>query len=506
MTTLLELLDGVHTLGAWSAGALWMPLVAWTLAALLAMVALRLRAPHPLTGYRARQALLFALPLGLALAAATDGTLPWLPAALPAVPGLAELGAVGILPDQPVPATSSAPQATPLWAELLSALTWMHALGTLTLAAAALAAWCLARLAVNAGRLAHHRRTLSVAAVPAAARTAARKAARRLDVRRSFRLARASAGTAPMTLGGIRPIVALPPDLGGERLRMALAHELMHLRRRDDYAAWAEQVVGAFFFAHPLVALLRRQVAEAREQACDAALLQQHAFSPRRYARLLYDSAVPSPAAQLPALALSKSASSLQNRLHAMRRLPPLPSDRCVLVLAASLLLCIGIGLAACSTLNATPYMASETIPDKASETALDGASAKSEAVPFAIIKEKPKIKGGLKSLYEELEYPRSAKRADIHGTVFLQFIVTKQGNTENIEVLRSPHKVLSKESIQAVKQMTFKPGKQQGEPAPVRINLPVKFQVPTSKAQAGIPDSAENRAFIRNQVVTEGT
>ena len=102
----------------------------------------------------------------------------------------------------------------------------------------------------------------------------------------------------------------------------------------------------------------------------------------------------------------------------------------------------------------------------------------KEEVIPFAVIEEKPKMVGGTKALYEEIEYPSFAKRANITGTVYLQFIVDKQGNPKDITVLRSPAEVLSKEAIRALKQMTFTPGKQRKQPVEVRMSQPVTFQL----------------------------
>ena len=102
----------------------------------------------------------------------------------------------------------------------------------------------------------------------------------------------------------------------------------------------------------------------------------------------------------------------------------------------------------------------------------------KEEVVPFAVIEEKPKLKGGQKALYEALEYPSFAKRANIEGTVFLQFVVTKKGQVKDIKVLRSPHEALEKAAIEAMKQMEFTPGKQRKQPVEVRMSQPIRFKL----------------------------
>ena len=100
------------------------------------------------------------------------------------------------------------------------------------------------------------------------------------------------------------------------------------------------------------------------------------------------------------------------------------------------------------------------------------------EVVAFAVIEEKPQLKGGQEWIYEHIEYPSFAKKANIQGTVFLQFVVTKTGDVKNIEVLRSPHEALSKEAIRVMKKATFTPGKQRKEPVEVRMSQPIRFKL----------------------------
>jgi protein TonB len=107
-----------------------------------------------------------------------------------------------------------------------------------------------------------------------------------------------------------------------------------------------------------------------------------------------------------------------------------------------------------------------------------EGEEEKEEVVPFAVIEEKPQMVGGRKALYEEVSYPDFAKRANITGTVYLQFTVQKDGSLTDMEVLRSPHESLSKEAIRSVKAMEFKPGKQRKEPVKTRMSQRVTFEL----------------------------
>lgn len=77
------------------------------------------------------------------------------------------------------------------------------------------------------------------------------------------------------------------------------------------------------------------------------------------------------------------------------------------------------------------------------------------------------------------MRYPYLAKRDDITGSITLQFVVTKEGNTVGATVVESdPKGVFDEAAIQAVEQYRFKPGIKDGEAVDVRVNLPIRFNL----------------------------
>jgi beta-lactamase regulating signal transducer with metallopeptidase domain len=63
-----------------------------------------------------------------------------------------------------------------------------------------------------------------------------------------------------------------PPEL-----RLLLAHELAHLKRRDHWIRWFETIVSCIYWWHPIVWLARRELRAAEEIGCDRLVLR--AFS-----------------------------------------------------------------------------------------------------------------------------------------------------------------------------------------------------------------------------------
>lgn len=97
--------------------------------------------------------------------------------------------------------------------------------------------------------------------------------------------------SAPMVVGLGRPRIVLPSrsieTLDQGSLRMALAHELAHVLRRDLWLGWVPAIADALFWFLPLVRLCAREFAQAREEACDADALALTGASPAEYGQLL---------------------------------------------------------------------------------------------------------------------------------------------------------------------------------------------------------------------------
>jgi len=95
----------------------------------------------------------------------------------------------------------------------------------------------------------------------------------------------------PLVAGALRPVVVVPADrfaaLSADEQRMALCHELAHVKRADLWLGCVPALAERVFFFHPLVRLAAREYALCREAACDAAVIDALATSPREYARLL---------------------------------------------------------------------------------------------------------------------------------------------------------------------------------------------------------------------------
>lgn len=75
-----------------------------------------------------------------------------------------------------------------------------------------------------------------------------------------------------------------------------------------------------------------------------------------------------------------------------------------------------------------------------------------------------------------EPQYTEVARTGHVAGVVILEAIINKQGEVEDVRVLKGLPLGLSEKAEEAVKEWRFKPGTMNGEPVAVIFNLTVNF------------------------------
>jgi len=125
----------------------------------------------------------------------------------------------------------------------------------------------------------------------------------------------------PITFGILRPTIVFPRSAANwprERLRLVLAHELAHVRRRDCLTQLLAEALCAVYWFHPLVWLAAAQFRKERERACDDAVLNQGTKSSDYAEHLLgVVRSVQTKGAPI-AMAISINSHDLQERLKAV--------------------------------------------------------------------------------------------------------------------------------------------------------------------------------------------
>ena len=85
--------------------------------------------------------------------------------------------------------------------------------------------------------------------------------------------------------------------------------------------------------------------------------------------------------------------------------------------------------------------------------------------------------KGRVKFLKNNIIYPNMARESGIQGTVYVTFIVEKDGSLSDVRILRGIGGGCDEEVIRIVKKMPkWKPGRLDDKPVRVQFIMPVKF------------------------------
>lgn len=272
----------------------------------------------------------------------------------------------------------------------------------------------------------------------------------------------------PGVFGIAQPVLIWPEGiserLGDANLEAVLAHEVWHVRRRDNLTAAIHMIVEAIFWFYPIVWWLGARLLEERERACDEEVLElgtdRHVYA----ASILKvcEFCVESPLACVSGV----TGADLKKRMVAIMNenvVHKLDFGRKLVLSTAGLVAIVApitFGLT-----NATLKRVELQGENRASK-------APQREHPTRVSKD---VMSGLIRQKVAPEYPEKARKQHIQGTVVLQATIGKEGDVENLQVI-SGDSMLAAASIEAVKQWKYKPYLVNGEPVEVETQVDVIF------------------------------
>jgi bla regulator protein BlaR1 len=269
----------------------------------------------------------------------------------------------------------------------------------------------------------------------------------------------------PVLSGIFKPTLLIPEgfqnQFSARQQQLMINHELVHFHRGDNlYNLFALLFVAVFWF-NPLTWMAYRAFRRSQELACDAVVLNQSTTEDQiSYSKALVQCAERS--------LHHFSIYSPYGEKHTMfKRIINIQSPAKIKPAL------IGLSIALSSTLLAGVAFAN------LAETA-HSVDKPSMAIP--VIRIEPK-------------YPVAAARDNQEGSVILQFDITQDGSTDNIEVMESfPQQVFDKNAITALKQWTYKPRIQGGQAqrqSGLKVQLDFRLDKPYA-AQSAINSNIE--------------
>jgi bla regulator protein blaR1 len=286
-----------------------------------------------------------------------------------------------------------------------------------------------------------------------------------------FELRQSPLNIEPCVAGIMRPTILWPAGLSDRlsdaELDAVLAHEVCHIRRRDNLSSLAHSIVETVFWFHPLVWWLGNRLVTERERACDEEVVQM-AIEKERYAEGILKVCrfcVQNPAAFVAGIGTSRLAERIERIMCGPSRHPVSTSARAVLAMTAllSTLTPVAIGvLDAQRSSSGAKTSGSAQAPQTVYRKGDEGVT-----FPKLVHETKPK-------------YTSAAMQNRIQGSLKLAAVVREDGTVGDVTVVESLDKEhgLDDQAVKTAKTWRFEPGTKDGKPVAVRVEIEMSFKL----------------------------
>lgn len=288
-----------------------------------------------------------------------------------------------------------------------------------------------------------------------------------------------------------------------------MRHEAAHIRQYHTADVLFIELVRAAFWFNPVLWLYKRALQEVHEFLADRAAsgsvvsVAQPDQTRPEYAQQLVAYALNVPATALTTPFVNMS--TLKQRIIMLQK--PTSHRRALLGYALVLPMAGLLTLCTQPDQNVTETERPITANQPARQAGVNGEI-------FTVVENQPEFPGGIEKLGAYLEknlhYPAAAERANVQGRVFLNFIVTKDGDIADVKILKGIGFGADEEAVRVMKTMPrWKPGSQNGQPVNVRYNVPINFELNDQKLteaelkngkQSSLPAFPTNDADIQRQ------
>ena len=259
----------------------------------------------------------------------------------------------------------------------------------------------------------------------------------------------------PSTVGVRRPLILLPRRVLGMTpavQRAVIAHELVHVRRRDWLHTMGEEIWCALLWFHPAARVIASRLSLARETLVDQATILL-TRDRRAYAEALLAFANPQP--HLP------GATPLIGRRHLSQRISLIAEEEVMSRRRLLASFAVAIFVCAAATVSAVTTFPITT-PGEDTQVYRPG---KGVTLPSVIHEVRP-------------DYTPEAMQQKIQGNVVMAVVVLDTGDVGDVQIRHSldAEYGLDRQAVLAAKQWKFRPGTKDGRPVAVEIFIQMTF------------------------------
>lgn len=279
-------------------------------------------------------------------------------------------------------------------------------------------------------------------------------------------------------------LVFIPANLlSGEQFTRVFAHEKAHFQQGHSWDILFMQLMRILFWFHPVWYLFNRELKAQHEFEADSIACRH--IQKTEYQLTLLEYTI---GGYLIPLSNPFNVSLIKTRLMMMNRITRKPAHTTwlkTLILLPILLLAVMVQSCQENGTLEEPQATEAPAPVPASPPPPPpSAAVLDEGEIYNIVENQPAFPGGdqerINFLMQNLKYPKAAREAGHEGTVFISFVVAKDGSIHNITLLRGVSPELDAEAVRVIELMPdWIPGSHRGEAVNVQFNMPIRFVLP---------------------------
>ncbi|MBC8436069.1 MAG: M56 family metallopeptidase [Bacteroidetes bacterium] len=266
-----------------------------------------------------------------------------------------------------------------------------------------------------------------------------------------------------------------------EQLKTILQHEQVHIRQFHSFDLILAEILTIVQWFNPIVWILQQSLKNLHEYLADEGVMKE-GVQKIDYQQLIFNQTL---GKQINNLTNNFNVSLIKQRMIMMTksRSKTVAKMKILFVLPALLLTLVVFSSATSIylTTNDKSEQTTQVFPDnKLLTKAREGQIAGNDSV-YKVVEKSPEYPGGKKALMvflsENIKYPKEAIKKGITGTVYVSFIVEKDGSVSNVKILRGIGSGCDKEALRVVYLLkSWKPGMDKGKPVRVSFALPIKY------------------------------
>lgn len=294
---------------------------------------------------------------------------------------------------------------------------------------------------------------------------------------------------APVAFGWRGPVIVVPrafEELEEPAREAVLCHELLHLRRRDWIFVLFEQAVMRILWFHPAIHILLDRISLVREQLVDREVVRITGRVRVYLETLKHAAEAFRQTSAAPAISFIR-ASHLKERVVLLKQEVCMSRSRqvalgivlafCLVALSAGVLAAFPASWGSLAQVRAQAALGNEVAvaaePTVQQEKKQEGEEKEGNIEVSDDVNVKTRLVKRVNPVY-----PQEAKEQGITGAVKCRVRIEEDGKVGDVNVLESPHELLSQSAVDAIRQWEYEPPMRDGKAVAALCDVTINYKL----------------------------